>query len=116
MAGPALEYTGFLPELADKLIAFLIAAGWSRERAEALARALVDSMRRNWGGTQVYIPSQRPIDRLLRDAEIARRWNGRNTLELCREFGISDERVRQIYDEARRKAKSVSAGAQAARK
>lgn len=90
------KYPVFHEDLAAKLAALLIGEGLPGDRAHALARRHVDDVRRDWGGMKVYIPMGRDIDNAARNAEIVRRWNGRNTAELCREYRISEPHLRRI--------------------
>lgn len=92
-----------LSELAAKLAALLIEEGLPRERAHALGRKAADFVRRDWGGQKIYIPMGQALDISERDQEIARRWHGRNTLEICREFGISEPHLRRIVAAVRKR-------------
>jgi Mor family transcriptional regulator len=86
----------FLSDLAAKLAALLVEEGLPRERADAITRMHVEAIRRDWGGLRPYISMGRALDNDKRDAEIARRWNGTNARELCREFQISEPHLRRI--------------------
>jgi Mor family transcriptional regulator len=94
--GEPVKSPEFLEYIAANLAALLTDEGLSVERARSIARRHVDKMRRDWRGAKVYIPMGRYLDKSERDVEIARRWNGRNTRELCREFGISEVHLRRI--------------------
>ncbi len=67
-----------------------------RSRAEQVACKIVNIIWRDWGGQKLYIPTGRAAYLAKRNAEIAHRWNGRNTGELCCEFHISETRLRTI--------------------
>ena len=59
----------------------------------SLAQRALDCLRRHLGGRRVYV---RAPDNKARDAEIRRRYNGRNRIELCHEFRISKSTLYQI--------------------
>jgi len=82
-----------LDDLAAKLAAEYIARGIADMLARQLALATCECIRQDWGGQMIYVPMGR---RSGRDAEIRRRWNGRNMDELCREFQLSEIQVRRI--------------------
>jgi len=86
----------FLSDLAAKLAALLVEEGLPLVRADAITRRHIEAIRRDWGGLRPYISMGRALDNDKRDAEIARRWNGHNARELCREFQISEPHLRRI--------------------
>ena len=68
--------------------------------AEA-AFAAAEHVRLNIGGGSMYINKGIAYEADQRGQEIYRRWNGRNAHELAREFGLTEERIRQIVKERR---------------
>lgn len=68
--------------------------GLPNNRAQELARDLVDRMRNNWGGQLVYFPKGDSIDIAERDLELWSKFNGSNHHILAKEYGMS---VQAIY-------------------
>lgn len=64
------------------------------EQARQVGLAAADAVRRHFGGEQVYIPKGLALAISERDREIWRKFNGRNHLELAKEYGLT---ARQIY-------------------
>lgn len=89
-------------ELAATVAATLMDGGVAPAAARALAEEVKERLRRVvWGGQKIYFPSTKYTVEHMRE-EIARRWDGTNTRELCREFEISESRLRALADEGRR--------------
>ncbi len=88
------QYPEALAEFAALVAATLIDEGVAVDSAQSLSRAITERVRLILGGT--YIPRGISVDveRVRRD--IALRWNGTNTRELCLEHGISERRLRQL--------------------
>lgn len=49
-----------------------------------------------FGGSNIYLPTKKSILRNYRNGEIIRRYNGRNSKELAKEFCISEMYVKSI--------------------
>lgn len=96
-----------LPELLADLMAKLepeiAACGIDGQPARAAARRVIDVIRREWGGRQLYIPRALSYDVAEMRRVIGETWTGtpRSTDELCRHFDISDRRLRQLHAEYR---------------
>lgn len=60
---------------------------------QSLAQLALDCLRRHFGGQRVYVKAP---DNEARDAEIRRRYNGRNRIEICHEFKISRSALYKI--------------------
>ena len=76
---------------AEACAADLVASGLITDHTQAIAIGLatVETIRVNWGGNEVYLPVRQSfIERKARDESLLRQWNGRNTEQLCREYGI----------------------------
>ncbi len=95
------QYPEILEDLAAKLAALLAEEGLAPERARAIAWRHVERLRRDWGGQKLYIPMGQSYEVSQRDVEIFRRFNGRNHVELCREFRITDTYLRTIINRVR---------------
>jgi len=90
-----------LDELAAVLVASLVEdSGVASDAARAIADKQIDRVRGELGGRKTYIPVRKFAQVEVVRQEIGRRWNGRNTVELCREFGITETWLRELYDQA----------------
>jgi Mor family transcriptional regulator len=82
----------------DAIMGEAMRRGISTERASQIAMSTTERLRVHLGGQTVYY--QRRKDPFIsiadRDRLIRERWNGRNTEELARQFGLSIKRVRRI--------------------
>lgn len=67
--------------------------------SEDLAGAIMEDLRREFGGDEIYLPAP---DKTARDDDIKRRWSGRNADEICEEYRISRRRLYQILGKSRR--------------
>lgn len=91
----------FLDELAAVLVASLTKdAGFEPEAARRAADQQVDRVRAEFGGSKRYIPRRKYADVEAVRREIGRLWNGSNTAELCRKFGISETWLRELHAQA----------------
>lgn len=95
-------YPQLLDEVAAKIASLLAERGIDAALARDVGRGCAEFMRRDWGGQKIYIPNGESYDRERRDHEIAVRWNGRNTRELCVEFGVSETTIRRAATKPRR--------------
>lgn len=91
-----------LEELAAHVAAVLMTGGLEANLAQGLAQKTVDRVRASWGGYEFYFPRGRSADVDAMRQAIYARWTGSNTRALCDEYHISERRLRQLYDEARR--------------
>ncbi len=92
-----------LPELLADLLAKLepeiAAAGVNSMEARAAARRVVELIRREWGGLQLYIPKGTSFDVEAMRRVVGEEWNGHNTIEMCRRLNVSERRLRQLHAE-----------------
>ena len=58
------------------------------------------------GGDCIYIPQRSTLERELRKNAIVREYNGSNSMQLARKYGLSDRHVRTILQEGREKRPS----------
>jgi Mor family transcriptional regulator len=98
---PSIAYPQVLEELRAIVAATVVDEEIDIDVAYSLSRAVVERVRKAWGGQKIYVPVGTAIDVEIRRREIVRRWNGTNTRELCRELGISESRLRQLYEQGR---------------
>ena len=95
------DYPEILQELAEVARTLAEREGLPADRAAAFARELTEHVRHTFGGQQIYIPKGRAYDLSQRDQEIARRFTGHNRDTLCREYGITLQRLYQIVNAVR---------------
>ena len=98
---PFSGYPELLEDFGSRVLSRLLKEGIAAEVATRVALAVIDQMRFDWGGLKVYFPSGRGIDQRERDRDIQRCWDGRNTVELCRKYRISEAYLRIIAARAR---------------
>src|SRR5512139_1485034 len=67
--------------------------------ATQVAYVILGGMRERIGGRRVYVPAP---DRTKRDCEIRQAFNGRNALDVARQFGVSRSTVYRICSEGPR--------------
>lgn len=106
-ATPA-SFTDRLSDVARSMYAVLVDS--DKERADdrpvdtaQLAIRLVVQLCHDFGGSTFYL-HKAPIaqrKRTSRDEAIAREFNGKNTVELMRRYGLTDMRIRQIVKQQR---------------
>lgn len=90
------RYPEVLRDVADHATMLLSRRGLSADAARELGRELAEFLREHWGGQRIYIPMGVEWELSERDRKIFSEFNGRNQLELCRKYGLSEERLRQI--------------------
>lgn len=95
------EYPEILADLAEQIARSLVSRGMATDIAADLGRESAEHIRRHWGGQLVYISKGVAFILSKRDMEIWEKWNGRNTLELCREYEITLQRLYQILNARR---------------
>lgn len=66
------------------------------ERVEDLTEALVDRYVQRLGGSTVYVRNVRVLQRERLAQEVRAKFNGRNTRELAREYGVSVRWVQRL--------------------
>ena len=77
------------------------------ERVEDLTEALVSRVVQRLGGINVYVPVSRIVQREKLAQEIATHFNGRNTRELARRFGVSVRQVQRVLSNQRKDGRGV---------
>ena len=94
------NYPEILSEHATVVAATLVDEGIDIAQAQALARAVTERVRIALGGCYIPRGTFLDIDRMRQD--IGQRWNGSNTRELCREYGITERSLRRYAEQARK--------------
>jgi len=107
MAADKDKYPEILLGLRDDLTELLAAQGVEPGQAKLVAHTATEHIREGWGGIEIYFPKGTAYQLDLRDREIAKKWNGANKHALCREYGISEQRLYQIL--ARLRAEQIAA-------
>lgn len=67
--------------------------GLNEHAASQLADAIVQGLRRRFGGDYLYIPA---ADKRKRDDDIRREFNGLNRKEVCKKYNVSKSRLYEI--------------------
>lgn len=101
MSDPAPQYPEILDDFAVKAAECARAEGIDAATAERIGWRTAEMIRREYGGAKHYIPRGTSHAVALVRRQIFLRWDGTNTRELCREFDLSEERLRQLHAEAR---------------
>lgn len=98
------------PELFEDLIAKLSPAlkkcGVAGEHIPRITIVVVDLIRREWGGSTVYVPIGVSFNADEMAQRVYAKWNGRNTRELSTELGVSGRRINQLYERGKRLAQA----------
>lgn len=94
--------SNFLSEMRDFIARELKARSVESQAAEEISEHLTITFRKNYGGVPIYI-HKKSNDYAERNAEIYRKFNGRNTLQLCREYDLCYQHICKIIKEQRDK-------------
>lgn len=97
---PAANKLDPIAVLREELTAAAVCHGV--ERVEDLTEALVSRVVQRLGGINVYVPVSRIVQREKLAQEIATHFNGRNTRELARRFGVSVRQVQRVLSNQRK--------------
>lgn len=77
--------------------------GLEGARAKEIGVSVALRFAENNGGQSVYIPIAISARTAIRDLEIRRKFNGRNAMDLAKEYKLTDMRIRQILNAPRKK-------------
>ncbi len=88
-------------QIADTVAQTLRSRGLSEPEANSLAYHIMRDLVRVFGGMQTYIPMATCIDVYEKREAIAREFNGRNTRELAKKYGVSVVHVYRILKQQR---------------
>lgn len=69
-----------------------------RKLAEVIGVEAMIDLCREYGGLQTYIPTLDALDKVRRNQQIRAHYNGSNTEQLAKRFGLTDRAVRMIVD------------------
>ena len=96
-------YPEILSDLSYRLSERMVKNGITKNQAGTIAADVTAYVSQHWGGQLIYFPKATKFNIANRDSEICKKWNGRNALELCREYGLSRGRLYQILKLSRKK-------------
>ncbi len=65
-----------------------------------IVEKIIESTRKTWGGSPIYIKKTTDLD--YRNAEILRKFNGRNSRQLCKEYDLCYQQVCKIISQGRK--------------
>lgn len=74
---------------------------------EMIGQQLLEKIIDYAGGTQIYIPKRETIERPLRDKAVLQEYNGYNTKQLARKYGVTERTIRRIVNVSREKQPTV---------
>ncbi len=98
-----VAYPEILSDLSYRLSERLVKNGIAKNQAETIAADVTVYVSQHWGGQLIYFPKATKFNMANRDLEICKKWNGRNALELCREYDLTKARLYQILKPPRKK-------------
>ena len=90
------EYPELLEQMGQIIGRKLLELDVPSEKASHAAFDIVESVRNEIGGVQLYIPRGMRFELSRRDHEIYNKFNGRNYHNLAREYGLSEMQIRNI--------------------
>ncbi len=100
-------YPELLADIAERVREACVELGVDAAVAEKAARDAAEAIGASWGGIEVYIPQGLAYRNAQRNLEIWQKFNGCNTKQLARDYGLTDRQVtniiRRIREEERRK-------------
>ena len=94
------NYPKIFKEFAHSLTQDLTGQGVPKDQASFFAFRAVETIRKIFGGQQIYIPKGLKFFLSERDAKILSKFNGRNYAELSRELGMTERNLRRIVSDA----------------
>jgi Mor family transcriptional regulator len=91
----------FLSEMREFIARELKARSIESKTAEEVSEHLAATFRQNYGGIPIYI--HKTPDHSQRNTEIYQKFNGKNTLALCREYNLCYQHICKIIKDERSK-------------
>lgn len=88
-----------LLEFIEVLSSNFVRRGYDKAKADDEAKAATLALASYLGGQAIYLPFGQRLKTALQHDEIFRRANGRNTLELANEYGLTSRRIMKIVQE-----------------
>ncbi|WP_286807719.1 MULTISPECIES: Mor transcription activator family protein [unclassified Marinimicrobium] len=93
-----------LSEAADRVARVLREFNIPEDRAEQCGSAVADDLAQHWAGQNITIPKDYRYKLTQRDLEIWDKFNGRNHLELAREYDLTVNAIYRIAKRIRKRA------------
>lgn len=93
--------SNFLIEMRDFIARELKARSVESQTAEEISEHLTITFRKNYGGIPLYLPKSKELT--SRNDEIWSKFNGKNHVELCREYDLSYQQICKIIGIQRKK-------------
>jgi len=97
------NYPEILQDLKSNINQIANQEGVKPETAHAIAHIVAETLRKNWGGMQIYISKGHEYQLSHRDLEIWGAFTGRNHHALCRKYELSLQRLYRIIAAQRQK-------------
>lgn len=97
------NYPEILQDLKATVASALIDNGIDEAVARHSAHQAAEAIRKNWGGTPIYICKGQDYELSKRDQQIWSEFTGRNHHELCRKYDITYQWLCKIVKHQRKK-------------
>lgn len=92
----ASNYPEILQDLKSNITQVANQEGVNDETARTIAHIVAETLRKNWGGMQIYICKGHEYELSQRDLNILNEFTGRNHHALCRKYNMSLQRLYAI--------------------
>jgi len=100
----ATNYPEILQDLKSNITDVANQEGVNDETARTIAHIVAETLRKSWGGMQIYICKGHEYELSHRDLEIWAEFTGRNHHDLCRKYDMSLQRLYRIIAVQRQQA------------
>jgi len=110
MNGDESKYPEVLADLRESLTAALMKKGIKTSLALQCAHEAAETIRREWGGTSVYICKGLDYELSRRDLEIWSNFSGHNHRQLCKKYNITNVWLYKIIKKQRSEMIKTSQG------
>ena len=101
MSGDDSKYPEVLVDLRESLKAVLVKKGIAVDIAGQCAHDAAEVIRKEWGGTAVYICKGLDYELSQRDLEIWNKFSGHNHHQLCKQYNITNVWLYKIINKQR---------------
>ena len=78
----------------------LVNNGIDKDEAEKISQTVVDNLRKDYGGEQIYFLKGKEFDSMMKHHEIFKRFTGHNQVELSKEFDMAVPVIYRIIAKA----------------
>ena len=85
----------------EKIVSSEQLAGGKKELANVIGLEAYKKLVQHYGGSYIYINKPDTVTRKERDAEICRKFNGKNYCQLAQEYNLTENRIRSILKQKR---------------